>query len=889
ENALRKSEKRFQRLAANMPGVIYRYRQFPDGRDRFSYVSPGSRDLWELDPDAVCIDASLVWSLVHPEDMERFAASIEQAIASGGQWFHEHRIITPSGQHKWIQAVARAEHKKDGSLTWDGVLIDVTARKLAELAFQASEDRFQRLAVNMPGIILRYHRDAEGGDRLSYLSPASREIWEVEPAAALADIQLVWQLIHPDDLAHLQAAIATSQTQLTPLVEDYRIITSTGRLKWLKLVARPVQDAPGQCLWDGLIIDVTEQKKTQQALQQSESLNRAIIEALPDLLIRMRRDGLCLDMHYPIWFNVVWPKERHVGRYIQEVIAPEVAAQRLTATALALTTQQTQVYDYQIPVNGEARWEEARVVPLAEDEVLVLIRDIHDRKQAEAALRESEALNRAIVEALPDLLLRMSRDGVCLNMQNPDTFPVLENTRSAIGRNIRDMLPPDLVQQRLTGIQQALATQETQVAEYQLMVRGQPRWEESRIVPLMENEVLILVRDVDERRRAENEVRRLNQILEEQNQRLEDLVELRTAELLTFMNALPDQIFVVDRTQNKMTFGNDVVARFAAQGHRKRFEGKNVFECFEADRATYYEAQNRQVFDTGEILHVEEAIDTPDGIVYLDTYKIPLKQPDGQVYALIGTSRDVTELVTARQTLETQALQLEATNQELQSFSYSVSHDLRAPLRHINGFITALKQRLEATTPNPDPKIAHYIDVIEKSSQKMGLLIDGLLTLSRVGRREMTTCPVPLQPLAEHAIALLEDDPDSHGVQIHLDPLPTVPGDPTLLQQVFTNLISNAVKFSRDRRPAVIHIGHRPTDGAIFIQDNGVGFDMTYADKLFSPCQRLHKQEEFQGTGIGLAIVNRIIHRHGGHIWAESVIGEGTTFFFTLSPEPPLD
>ncbi len=169
----------------------------------------------------------------------------------------------------------------------------------------------------------------------------------------------------------------------------------------------------------------------------------------------------------------------------------------------------------------------------------------------------------------------------------------------------------------------------------------------------------------------------------------------------------------------------------------------------------------------------------------------------------------------------------------------------------------------------------------------MGLLIDGLLTLSRVGRREMTLYPVPLGPIVEQAIALIQDLPekDRDRVQITIEALPMVNGDATLLEQVFSNLIGNAVKFSRDRTPAVIQIGQRAADGAIFVRDNGVGFDMAYADKLFSPFQRLHKSAEFEGTGIGLAIVNRVIHRHGGRIWVESIVGQGTTFYFTLPAE----
>ena len=146
---------------------------------------------------------------------------------------------------------------------------------------------------------------------------------------------------------------------------------------------------------------------------------------------------------------------------------------------------------------------------------------------------------------------------------------------------------------------------------------------------------------------------------------------------------------------------------------------------------------------------------------------------------------------------------------------------------------------------------------------------------------------MPLEPIVEQAIALIQDvsEHDRDRRQITIEALPMVNGDATLLEQVFSNLIGNAVKFSRDRTPAVIQIGQRTADGAIFVCDNGVGFDMTYADKLFSPFQRLHKSAEFEGTGIGLAIVNRVIHRHGGRIWAESTVGQGTTFYFTLSAE----
>ncbi len=242
------------------------------------------------------------------------------------------------------------------------------------------------------------------------------------------------------------------------------------------------------------------------------------------------------------------------------------------------------------------------------------------------------------------------------------------------------------------------------------------------------------------------------------------------------------------------------------------------------------------------------------------------------------------------ETLEAQVAQrtaeLETANQELESFSYSVSHDLRAPLRHISGFVSVLRQRLEASSVLDDRKIVHYMQVIEDSSQKMSLLIDGLLTLSRVGRTELIQIPIDLTELVQTAIKLAQPQTanltQTETVEFEIGDLPSVTGDPTLLQQVFSNLISNAVKFSRGRNPAIIVIDSLP-DGTIFVKDNGVGFEMEYADRLFGAFQTLHSQREFEGTGIGLAIVWRIIHRHGGTIWAQSAPDRGATFYFKLS------
>jgi PAS domain S-box-containing protein len=226
--------------------------------------------------------------------------------------------------------------------------------------------------------------------------------------------------------------------------------------------------------------------------------------------------------------------------------------------------------------------------------------------------------------------------------------------------------------------------------------------------------------------------------------------------------------------------------------------------------------------------------------------------------------------------------QLEAANKELESFAYSVSHDLRAPLRHIDGFLELLQQKTRAGL---DEQSRHHMDAIADAAQKMGVLIDDLLTFSRMGRHAMSLQQVALGPLVRDVIEELEPDTAGRTIEWRMGELPVVRGDKAMLRMVLVNLTSNALKFTRPRRRADIEIGAQPgqsSESVIFVRDNGAGFDMAYADKLFGVFQRLHRTDEFEGIGIGLANVRRIITRHGGRTWAEGRVDQGATFYFSL-------
>jgi light-regulated signal transduction histidine kinase (bacteriophytochrome) len=228
--------------------------------------------------------------------------------------------------------------------------------------------------------------------------------------------------------------------------------------------------------------------------------------------------------------------------------------------------------------------------------------------------------------------------------------------------------------------------------------------------------------------------------------------------------------------------------------------------------------------------------------------------------------------------------ELERANNELEAFSYSVSHDLRAPLRHISGFADMLRRHAGSSL---DETSRRHLDTITKSSKRMGDLIDDLLVFSRMGRAAMGRARVPLGPVVAEVLGEIQEDVKGRKIDWKIDPLPEVQGDPAMLRQVLANLISNAVKYTRTRPEARIEIGAQSANGdtVVFVRDNGVGFDAQYAHKLFGVFQRLHSEKDFEGTGAGLAIVQRIVARHGGRAWADGEVGKGATFYFTLGGE----
>ncbi|MBL9214003.1 MAG: PAS domain S-box protein [Opitutaceae bacterium] len=314
--------------------------------------------------------------------------------------------------------------------------------------------------------------------------------------------------------------------------------------------------------------------------------------------------------------------------------------------------------------------------------------------------------------------------------------------------------------------------------------------------------------------------------------------------------------------------------------------GRRMREFAPNLEAHWFEAFGRIAL-TGEPARFQNRAE-PLGRIY-DVYGFRFGDPARRQVAIlfsdITRSKEAEERIVRLNTdLRVRAQELEAANKELESFSYSVSHDLRAPLRHVQGYVELLTREAQGQLSD---KARRFLQTITDASREMGVLIDHLLEFSRMSRATLREEVVDLDAVVREVRAGLELALRDRPVEWRCPPLPRVRGDPVMLRQVYTNLVGNAVKYTRPRTPAVIEVGHAGTEQGrlvLFVRDNGVGFDMRHAEKLFGVFQRLHRADEFEGSGIGLANVQRIVTRHGGRVWAEARPGEGATFSFTLAP-----
>jgi PAS domain S-box-containing protein len=500
---------------------------------------------------------------------------------------------------------------------------------------------------------------------------------------------------------------------------------------------------------------------------------------------------------------------------------------------------------------------------LAEKEAAQQLKEKWDLKAAEKKhienLKESEARFFKIFNLSPvATLMAEAATGklICINRAFENLFGL--TSVGAVGKTLTELNIND--EKQRDELRKQIADHGGRLSEFELEVRVGSGEMKSMLISLEQIEVdnrkcfLVVMVDISQRKHMETALNKANHFLD------------------TILENIPDMVFV--KNANDLRF-----VRFNKAGERllgfssEDLIGKNDYDFFPAEQADFFVSKDRAVLDEKKLFVIdEEPIKTKYGERWLHTKKIPIME-NGTPIFLVGISADITEQKKHQDAI----LQL---NKELEAFSYSVSHDLRTPLRAISGYSQILEEDYSKVV---DEEGRRLLKIISGNAVKMGVLIDDLLRFSRLGRKELQKKQTDMQALAEAAVAEITKG-QAYNTQVKIDIKQAINSDESLMRLVLINLISNALKYSSKKESPTVEIKSVEKDGEVIfsVKDNGVGLDMRYLDKLFGVFQRLHSAEEFEGTGVGLAIVQRIISKHGGRVWAEGVVNEGATLYFSI-------
>ena len=738
----------------------------------------------------------------------------------------------------------------------------------------------------------------------------SRELWglyDLDEDTRPASFESWLESVRPEDRERLSAAVLSAAAEGLELDFEWQVATRDGSVRWLLSRGRPELGADGRpVLYRGVVVDVTRRKLAEQALRAEEAHKQVALDTARLGVWRrdVRTGVVTLDersrRHYGFDSGTVT-----FGDALERVHPDDLEALRGTLAA-ALDPEISRgdyIVEYRVvPPDEPVRWLSVGVHVVFEGEgpdrravtALGVSQDITERRQAELALVESELKFRSLFEH-SSIGVFITEPNGRIRAANPAAqamFGYTEDEFSALGRaGVLDAGDPRLQ----AAVEERDLTGRVQAVELVAVRKDGERFPvevDSTIIPGPPPRAFVLMRDISWRKEAELA------LASREAEAREMLERLSRAQALGHMGD-----WAWDVATGVVAWSPEVHRVFGLG-----FDAPTTFDDFVAllhddDRAWHLRRVERVAADPAQASATFGfRIVRPDGEVReINQTALVERDAAGAAVRMYGLVQDVTELRRAEQALvqsearlrrlnmeledrvEQRTQELRRANEELESFSYSVSHDLRAPLRHIAGYSQLLAERL-GDDLGADAR--HFMDVIVGSAREMGQLIDDLLQLSRLGRADLHIGVVDMGACVQETLELVSAE--YHGrATVRVGELPEVRGDRTLLRQVWVNLLENAFKYSQLRESPVIEVGAVVEDGetVYFVRDNGVGFDMAYADKLFAVFQRLHSTGEFEGTGIGLATVRRLVDRLGGRVWAQGAVDEGATFFFTVPGE----
>ena len=769
-------------------------------------------------------------------------------------------------------------------------------RHRCEVELRDSEERFASLASAAPVGIFR--TDAEG--KCIYVN----ESWLQVSGLALSEATGFGWLdgIHPSDRELVFTEWNASVTENRPFLLEYRFQNKAGQTTWGYGQAVAERNQFGETVgYVGTITDISDRKQAEVSLQQLNqdleakveertqsllqvnSLHQAILDGADYALISTDLNGVIQTFNQAAERMLGYSASEVVGQLTPEIIHdPQEVIHRAAIVSLELGLN--------IPIGFEVFAAKARLGMVSEDEwtyirkvgsrfpvllcatalkdvnqqiigFLGIAQDISDRKQAEQQLNQQLA---AIEAAVDGIAILKDDCYVYLNSSHVTLFGY-DRSQDILGKNWRTLYAPEELQRIESEVFPVLGKDRHWEGEVIAIRKDGTTFTEGLSLTLTEDNLLICVcRDVSTRKDAERQL-----------QSLSDRLTLA-------VKSSAMGIWDWDVVHNILTWDDQMYKLYGITSDQFSSAYEAWTNSLHPDDRQAGDLAIQQALAGEKEFSQEFRVIHSDGTIrYIQAYAIVQRNECGEPQHMIGSNFDISDRKQAEVTIQQTTAQLQASNQELEAFAYSVSHDLRSPLRAIDGFSSAL---IEDYGDRFDDEARDYFDRIRRNIQRMGTLIDDLLRLSRVSRSEMQYVDVNLSDLVQEQIDELQSINPERQVKFAIVPNIIVSADRALMQVVISNLVQNAWKFTSHHDSAMIEFGVLQQEERLtyFMRDDGAGFNMTFANMLFGVFQRLHNTNEFPGTGIGLATVQRAIHRHGGKVWAEGVVEQGATIYFTV-------
>jgi len=754
--------------------------------------------------------------------------------------------------------------------------IDITARKQAEEALSQSNRQYESLINNIDGIV--WIADAETF-RFSFVSSQAERILGYSPEQWMKDPAFWARHIHPDDADWAVNLCVTASRELRKHDFEYRMIAVDGHAVWLHDIVTVVIEN-GKPVLHGVMVDISARKLSEEALKEKENIYRKLVEKMPDGVYKSTHDGKIIEAN-PALVTMLGYANR------EELMAIDVKSELYFDSkdrdSAALEQQFEEMAIYRLrKKDGSEIWVEDHgwYSPGESDDSPVhegVIRDVSERIFAEIALRESEQKFKNLAESSPFAIM-IYQNGKWV-YSNPAGEQISGYSLQELeSMNFWDFVHPDdlgMVKQRGLSRQEGQDTER----EYEFRIiskAGDTKWvflTGSSIQYKGHPAALVSVTDVSARHKAEEMLRESEK------------------SYLGLFNSVTEAIYIQSQDGVFIDVNNGVEQMYGYT--REELIGKTPEFLNAPGKNDLPEIKQMiaEVFDTGKPRQFEFWGLRKNGEIFPKEVIANKGRYFGKE-VIVVTARDISERKNAEQEIiklneslerrvEERTAQLEAVNKELEAFSYSISHDLRTPLRALDGFANFL---LEDYSMALDAEGKRLLQVIIDNANKMGFLIDDLLAFSRLNRYSIRISKINMHSMAQVVFEeLTAGDPNTQ-IDFRLHPIPEAFGDAAMVKQVWMNLIGNAIKYTSKKPARVIEISCEKNgmDKIYKVSDNGAGFNMAYYNKLFGVFQRLHTVREFEGTGIGLAIVNRIIQRHNGQVWAEGEVNNGASFYFTL-------